>query len=114
MSRAVAVLDALAQETRLAIFRLLVSQGPQGAPAGRIAEEMGLHCATLSFHLSGLRNAGLIVAERRGRSIIYTADFRRMAELIAYLTENCCSAPAADRRGARFPANRTQPEGALS
>ena len=94
MHEAVGVLDALAQECRLAIFRFLVRCGPAGVPAGRIAEALQVHAATLSFHLSALRQARLVVSRRESRSIIYSADFERMAELIGYLTENCCTLPA--------------------
>ena len=102
MSDAVAVLDALAQETRLGIVRYLIRRGPAGVSAGQVAEELGLHAATLSFHLGALRKAGLLVARRESRSIIYSADFERVARLIEYLTENCCSqaAPAKARPAA--------------
>lgn len=97
MSDAVQVLDALAQESRLGIYRFLIGRGPPGAAAGEVAEELQLHAATLSFHLSALRKAGLVLSRRESRSIIYSADFKRMTQLIGYLTENCCSAPAARR-----------------
>ena len=84
-------LAALAQETRLAIFRLLVEAGPQGLAVGTIAERRGLANATLSFHLKELTNAGLTVATPNGRSIIYSANFETMNGLIGYLTENCCA-----------------------
>ena len=84
-------LAALAQETRLAIFRLLVETGPQGLPVGSIAEKLGLANATLSFHLKELTNAGLTVAAPNGRSIIYSANFDTMNGVIGYLTENCCA-----------------------
>ena len=87
----IATLAALAQETRLAIFRLLVEIGPQGLPVGAIAETLGLANATLSFHLKELTNAGLTVATPNGRSIIYSANFDTMNGLISYLTENCCT-----------------------
>ena len=87
---AVTALDALAQATRLEIFRLLVRHGPQGVPAGRIAEELDLPNATLSFHLAQLRHAGLVGSRRQGRSLIYSAAFGAMDALIVYLTENCC------------------------
>jgi DNA-binding transcriptional ArsR family regulator len=83
-------LAALAQETRLAIFHLLVRKGPTGLAAGRIAERLGVPPATLSFHLAQLTHAGLIVPRRVSRSLIYSADYSRMNELIAFLTENCC------------------------
>ena len=87
----ISALGALAQETRLAIFRLLVETGPQGLPVGAIAEKLGLANATLSFHLKELTNAGLTIATPNGRSIIYSADFPTMNGLVEYLTENCCA-----------------------
>ncbi len=92
---ALARLAALSQETRLDIFRLLVQAGRAGLPAGRIGERLGLALPTLSFHLSQLRQAGLVEAERDGRSIIYRADYGAMNALLAYLTENCCGGEAA-------------------
>ena len=89
-SVAVVALEALAQESRLGIFRLLVEAGPEGLPAGHIAERLELPAATLSFHLAQLRHAGLITCQRQGRSLIYSAHFERMNGLIAFLTENCC------------------------
>ena len=91
MSDAVTVLDALAQESRLEIFRFLVQAGPQGAPAGRIGDQLTVHSATLSFHLNALRQAGLVTSRRESRSIIYTASYARMSELLAYLLANCCA-----------------------
>ena len=84
-------LGALAQESRLAIFRLLVETGPSGLPVGSIAEALGLANATLSFHLKELTSAGLTVATPNGRSITYAASFDTMNSLIEYLTENCCA-----------------------
>ncbi len=84
-------LTALAQETRLDIFRYLVQLGPEGAPAGQIAEALGLPPATLSFHLKTLQHAGLVQRQRQSRSLIYAASFARMNSLLAYLTENCCA-----------------------
>ena len=86
----IAALSALAQETRLRLFRLLIAVGPQGLPAGRIAEELGAAESTLSFHLSHLRQAGLIQRRRDGRLLIYSADFATMTALVVFLTENCC------------------------
>ena len=97
--QAVAALSALAQEHRLALFRLLVQAGANGLAAGALAERLGIPNSSLSFHLAGLSRAGLIVQERQGRSLIYRADFARMNALLAYLMENCCAgadcAPAA-------------------
>ena len=92
---AVVALEALAQASRLGIFRLLVTAGPEGLAAGRIAEEMELPNATLSFHLAQLKNAGLIRCERQSRSLIYSADFDAMNVLLSFLTENCCQGKAA-------------------
>jgi len=91
----VAALAALAQETRLDIYRLLVQAGPTGLPAGRIAERLRLPLPTLSFHLAQLKHARLATARREGRSIIYAANYPAMNRLIAYLTENCCSGDGA-------------------
>jgi DNA-binding transcriptional ArsR family regulator len=83
-------LKALAQESRLALFRLLVQAGPAGMAVGDLAERTGLPGATLTSHLHRLRRAGLVRDERFGRSILCRADYTRMNALIAYLTENCC------------------------
>lgn len=87
---AVTALAALAQETRLAVFRLLVEAGPAGLAVGTIADLLSVPGSTLSFHLKELEHAGLLAARQQGRSIIYTADFERMAALMSYLTRNCC------------------------
>jgi DNA-binding transcriptional ArsR family regulator len=87
---AIAALGALAQETRLKLFRLLVTQGPQGLPAGAIAERLGVLPSSLTFHLNQLVHAGLITQRRLGRQLIYSAEYAAMNELLAYLTENCC------------------------
>jgi DNA-binding transcriptional ArsR family regulator len=104
--RALEALTGLAQESRLAIFRLLVEQGPQGLAAGAIAERLGLANATLSFHLKELAHSGLVMPHQAGRFIYYSANYATMNGLVAYLTENCCRgatcdigcAPAARRR----------------
>ena len=88
---AIASLAALAQESRLAIFRLLVEAGPTGLSVGEIGAELKVAPATLSFHLKELANAGLVASRQEGRFIFYTAAFDRMNDLVAYLTENCCS-----------------------
>jgi ArsR family transcriptional regulator, arsenate/arsenite/antimonite-responsive transcriptional repressor len=90
IKEAVAALGALAQETRLAVFRLLVEGGPQGVPAGRIGEALDVPPATLSFHLKELSHAGLATSRQDGRFIYYAADFERMAALMTFLTRNCC------------------------
>jgi len=91
---ALAALGALAQETRLELFRLLVTSGPQGLPAGVIAERLGVLPSSLSFHLQQLTHAGLITQRRLSRHLIYSADYGTMNALLAYLTENCCGRDA--------------------
>ena len=88
--QAVAALGALAQEHRLALFRLLVQAGPAGMAAGAIAGALGVPNSSLSFHLAQLRRAGLVRQERRHRSIVYFADYAAMNALLGFLTENCC------------------------
>jgi len=83
-------LSALAQEHRLALFRLLVQAGTEGMAAGSIADALGLPNSSLSFHLAHLNRAGLIEQRRDGRSLIYTANYPAMNELVGYLVENCC------------------------
>ena len=92
---AIAALAALAQDTRLDVFRLLVQAGADGIPAGQISERLSLPGATLSFHLNQLRHAGLVTFHREGRSLIDSAAFPAMNALLAYLTENCCQGNAA-------------------
>ena len=87
---AIAALGALAQEHRLALFRLLVEAGEDGLAAGAIAERLGIPNSSLSFHLAQLARAGLVRQERRHRSILYRADYGAMTALLSYLTENCC------------------------
>jgi ArsR family transcriptional regulator, arsenate/arsenite/antimonite-responsive transcriptional repressor len=94
---AIAALSALAQETRLELFRLLVARGPAGLSAGVIAEELNVMPSSLSFHLQQLVHAGLITQRRLSRQLIYSAEYGTMNELMAYLTENCCG------RGACVP-----------
>jgi ArsR family transcriptional regulator, arsenate/arsenite/antimonite-responsive transcriptional repressor len=88
--RAIAALGALAQDTRLDVFRLLVTRGPAGLPAGVIADRLRVLPASLTFHLHALVHAGLITQRRLGRQLIYSAEYGAMNELLAYLTENCC------------------------
>jgi DNA-binding transcriptional ArsR family regulator len=88
--QAIPALAALAQETRLAIFRLLVARGPEGLAAGDIAEKLGLPPSSLSFHLAQLSHAGMILQQRQSRSLIYSVDFTAMNALMGFLTENCC------------------------
>ncbi|MBE9609850.1 ArsR/SmtB family transcription factor [Chitinilyticum piscinae] len=87
---ATTLLAALAQETRLTIYRLLVAAGPSGLPAGQIAEQLQLAAATASFHLKELSQAGLLAARQEGRFIFYSANYAQMNALLAFLTENCC------------------------
>jgi DNA-binding transcriptional ArsR family regulator len=88
--KAIQALGALAQETRLAIFRLLVERGPDGLAAGAVAQKLDIPASSLSFHLAQLSHAGLIVQRRESRSLIYSVDFEAMNSLMGYLTENCC------------------------
>jgi ArsR family transcriptional regulator, arsenate/arsenite/antimonite-responsive transcriptional repressor len=83
-------LAALAQETRLAIFRHLVEAGPEGMNAGAIAEAVGVPAATLSFHIAQLARAGLVTSRQESRYIYYSTNFAAMDDLIAFLTDNCC------------------------
>ena len=88
---AVAALAALAQETRLSVFRMLIEAGPEGVPAGVIAETVAVPAATLSFHLKELSHAELLTSRQEGRFIYYSANFERMAALMSFLTKNCCT-----------------------
>jgi ArsR family transcriptional regulator len=86
----VIALAALAHENRLAVYRMLVEAGPEGLPAGRIAERLDVPPSSLTFHLQALHRAGLITQQRMSRQLIYSADFGAMNGLVGYLTENCC------------------------
>lgn len=90
INAAVAALSALAQETRLEIFRYLVGIGPQGTVVGDIRDELDIPNATLSFHLSTLKHAGLVLCRREGRRLFYCAHYDGMRNLLQYLTEDCC------------------------
>jgi ArsR family transcriptional regulator len=107
-THAVDALAALAQSSRLEIYRLLVQAGPEGMPAGKIGEELGLPPATLSFHLSHLTRAGIARSRQEGRFVIYSADYASMNSLVGFLTENCCGGrscrPAASRKRERSTA----------
>lgn len=94
MSQAVDALGALAQGSRLEMYRLLVQAGPRGLPAGQIGERLGVPPATLSFHLAHLVRAGLAKSRQDGRFVIYSADFGTMNGLVGYLTKNCCGGAA--------------------
>lgn len=87
---ALAALAALAQESRLAIFRFLISLGPAGMSATKIGEELGIPLSSLSFHLKELTHAALIIPRQESRFIIYAANFAQMNSLISFLNENCC------------------------
>jgi ArsR family transcriptional regulator len=110
---ALQALAALAQETRLAVFRLLVKRGPDGFAAGEIGEVLAIPGPTLSFHLKELARAGLVTARRRSRFMHYSANFEHMNALVEYLTENCCSlgATCAPSCGPDVPTNRKRAAG---
>jgi ArsR family transcriptional regulator len=93
---AVRALAALAQETRLSIFRLLVQAGPQGIAVGHVGETLAVPAATLSFHLKELANAGLTSSRHEGRYIYHSVDYEHMAALMSFLTENCCQGMPAE------------------
>jgi ArsR family transcriptional regulator len=106
-------LSALAQESRLALFRLLVKRGPEGFTPSQLADKLGVPGPTLSFHLKELQRAGLIESRREGRFLYYSPNFPRMNELLGFLTENCCSlADTTCAPGACGPAiaENTQPK----
>ena len=102
-ANAVKIFAALAQESRLGLFRLLVQAGPEGLAAGAIAEKLGLPPSTLSFHLKELLHAGVVQSRQAGRYIYYSADFAAMTALIAFLTENCCGGQTQDCCPAAMP-----------
>jgi ArsR family transcriptional regulator, arsenate/arsenite/antimonite-responsive transcriptional repressor len=103
-------LSALAQESRLSIFRLLVQAGPEGLAAGAIGEKLDLPPATLSFHLAGLTRAGLAQSRQDGRFVIYSASFENMNALVAFLTENCCGGAACSPAACQPASKGTQDE----
>jgi len=88
---AIGALSALASEARLAVYRLLVKRGPEGYTPTELTARLDLPAPTLSFHLKGLTQAGLVVSRREGRNLFYSPNFQRMNALIGFLTENCCS-----------------------
>ncbi len=98
IKEALAAFDTLSQETRLRVFRLLVEYGQAGAPAGTLSESLHIPHNTLSFHLSHMSHAGLVVSRREGRSIIYRANFEFFSGLIRYMVEDCCCAEFASIR----------------
>jgi ArsR family transcriptional regulator, arsenate/arsenite/antimonite-responsive transcriptional repressor len=89
--QAISAFRSLAQETRLRVLRLLVQAGPEGVAAGALAEQLGVSASNISFHLSHLERAGLIQARREARSIIYSAAYPALRDLIRFLMENCCA-----------------------
>lgn len=88
---AIAALGALASEPRLAVYRLLVKRGPEGYTPSELSQRLGVPAPTLSFHLRGLVQAGLVVSRRGGRNLYYSPSFERVRGLVGFLTENCCS-----------------------
>lgn len=101
-------LGALAQEHRLAAFRLLVQAGAEGIPAGMLADRIGVPPSSMSFHLAQLAHAGLVTQRRESRSIIYSADYAAMNGLMAYLTENCCGGVPCEDAAACLPATNRE------
>jgi ArsR family transcriptional regulator, arsenate/arsenite/antimonite-responsive transcriptional repressor len=95
---ALAAFNTLSQDTRLRVFRLLVEYGPAGAPAGRLSTSLQIPHNTLSFHLSHMSHAGLVLSRRDGRSVIYSANFEFFSGLIRYMVEDCCRAEFASIR----------------
>ncbi|MDQ2971855.1 MAG: metalloregulator ArsR/SmtB family transcription factor [Pseudomonadota bacterium] len=108
-SNAVSALRALAQDSRLAAFRLLVQAGPDGLTVGELGERLKLPGATLTNHLNVLRRAGLVGDVREGRSIRCRADYAHMNALLAFLTENCCGSDATSCAPACAPSRRKHP-----
>ena len=88
---AITTLSALASEARLAVFRLLVKRGPEGYTPSELTKRLDVPAPTLSFHLRGLVQAGLVVSRREGRNLFYSPNFEHMNALVGFLTENCCS-----------------------
>lgn len=91
IQKAIGALSALASEPRLGVFRLLVKRGPEGYTPSELVQRLDVPAPTLSFHLKGLIQAGLVISRRNGRNLHYSPNFECMDELIGYLTENCCS-----------------------
>lgn len=100
---AISSLAALAQESRLALYRLLVQRGPEGYAAGDIGERLGVPGPTLSFHLKALAQAGLISARKQGRFLFYSANFERMTALVSFMTEHCCTLASDSAAGCAPP-----------
>lgn len=98
IQNAIIAFDALSQETRLKAYKILVEHGPDGAAAGTLSEKLGIPHNTLSFHLNHMSNADLVTSRKEGRSVIYTANFAFVQELIRFMVENCCSVDFASVR----------------
>jgi len=98
IQNALIAFDALSQETRLKVFRLLVEYGPEGTPAGTLSEKLSVPHNTLSFHLNHMSNAGLVLSRRESRSIIYSANFSVVTDLIRFMVEDCCRVEFANIR----------------
>ena len=109
-SEVIDALAALAQSSRLAIYRLLVEQGPAGLPAGAIAEKLDLPAATLSFHLAHLARARLVQGRQDGRFVIYSANFQSMNALVGFLTDNCCAGASCAPTACEAPSLSTRKE----
>jgi ArsR family transcriptional regulator, arsenate/arsenite/antimonite-responsive transcriptional repressor len=103
----IVALAALAQESRLSLFRLLVKRGPEGYTPGAIIERLAIPAPTLSFHLKALSAAGLVVVRREGRFLYYSANFDKMNALVEFLTEQCCSLATGDCSGANCSPSKT-------
>src|SRR3984885_2456949 len=108
-SQAVQALSALAHDTRLALFRMLVERGPDGLSAGVIAERLGVPPSSLTFHVQHLHRAGLITQRRMSRQLIYAAEFTAMNRLVGYLTENCCCKGATSGPSTHAPVAAERP-----
>jgi DNA-binding transcriptional ArsR family regulator len=107
---AVTALAALAQDSRLAIFRLLVQVGPEGLPAGKIGETLGIPPSSLTFHMKELSHAGLVQSRQESRYVIYSANYAAMNELLAFLMENCCGgAPCVATPAPENPSSQENP-----
>ncbi len=98
IQNATIMFDALSQETRLSAFRLLVKAGPDGLPAGTLSDALGTPHNTMSFHLNHLSNAGIVSSRREGRSVIYSANFEIVRNLIGFMVKDCCSVEFASIR----------------
>ena len=109
-SQVIDALSALAQSSRLAIYRLLVERGPEGLPAGAIAETLDLPAATLSFHLAHLARASLVQGRQDGRFVIYSANFQSMNALVGFLTDNCCGGASCAPVACEVPSQPTRKE----